>query len=170
MVAVACRLIRSPTHGKTQNRVPSTRELGPASSVAVLPWDCVSKAHSNLCFRLCYAIRYGDCGFVCKLCKEELSNVYMHCDGCEKLLNKDFNICQEFQKTQYPYRQALGLVGYLANNTRPDLQTAYSILAMYQEHPTEPHVEGMKSLLRYIAGTLDLEKTNTQCSATLHLP
>jgi len=31
--------------------------------------------------------------FFCKLCSEELSNIYMHCDGCEKILNKDFNIC-----------------------------------------------------------------------------
>ncbi|KAL3799181.1 hypothetical protein ACHAW5_005458 [Stephanodiscus triporus] len=36
---------------------------------------------------------YGAGDFFCKICAEELSNVYMHCDGCEKLLNKDFNIC-----------------------------------------------------------------------------
>ena len=35
---------------------------------------------------------YGD-DFFCKLCSDELSNVYMHCEGCEKILNKDFNIC-----------------------------------------------------------------------------
>jgi hypothetical protein len=37
---------------------------------------------------------YGD-GYFCKLCAMELSNVYFHCDGCEKFLSKDFNICQE---------------------------------------------------------------------------
>jgi len=36
---------------------------------------------------------YGAEDFSCKICGEELSNVYMHCDGCEKLLNKDYNIC-----------------------------------------------------------------------------
>jgi len=36
---------------------------------------------------------YGNGDFVCKLCSQELSNVYMHCDGCELILNKDFNIC-----------------------------------------------------------------------------
>ena len=36
---------------------------------------------------------YGNSDFFCKLCSKELSNVYMHCDGCEVLLNKDFNIC-----------------------------------------------------------------------------
>ena len=34
---------------------------------------------------------YGN-DFFCKLCFEELSNAYMHCDGCERLLSKDFNI------------------------------------------------------------------------------
>ena len=38
---------------------------------------------------------YGNGDFFCKLCFKELSNVYFHCDGCEKLLSKDFNICQE---------------------------------------------------------------------------
>lgn len=36
---------------------------------------------------------YGNSDFFCKLCHKELSNVYMHCDGCEKLLSRDFNIC-----------------------------------------------------------------------------
>lgn len=35
----------------------------------------------------------GSDGFSCKTCSMELSNVYFHCDGCEKLLSKDFNIC-----------------------------------------------------------------------------
>lgn len=36
---------------------------------------------------------YGVSDFFCKLCHVELSNVYMHCDGCEELLSCDFNIC-----------------------------------------------------------------------------
>lgn len=31
---------------------------------------------------------YGNNDFFCKLCKKELSNVYLHCDGCEILLSK----------------------------------------------------------------------------------
>jgi hypothetical protein len=38
---------------------------------------------------------YGNSDFMCKLCSKELSNVYFHCDGCEQLLSKDFNICQK---------------------------------------------------------------------------
>ena len=29
----------------------------------------------------------------CKSCGAEISQCYMHCDGCEKLLSQDFNIC-----------------------------------------------------------------------------
>merc|ERR1711862_31189 len=36
---------------------------------------------------------YGNSDFMCKLCSQELSNIYFHCDGCEQLLSKDFNIC-----------------------------------------------------------------------------
>jgi hypothetical protein len=35
----------------------------------------------------------GSDGFSCMTCSKELSNVYYHCNGCEKLLSKDFNIC-----------------------------------------------------------------------------
>jgi len=41
---------------------------------------------------------YGADDFSCKVCGEELSNVYMHCDGCEKLLNQDYNICCKCHK------------------------------------------------------------------------
>ena len=36
---------------------------------------------------------YGVTGFFCQLCHMELSNMYLHCEGCEIILNKDFNIC-----------------------------------------------------------------------------
>lgn len=41
---------------------------------------------------------YGCDGFSCKLCSKELSNLYYHCDGCEQILSKDFNICQSCHK------------------------------------------------------------------------
>jgi hypothetical protein len=36
---------------------------------------------------------HGSGDFICKFCSDELSNLYLHCEGCERLLNKDFNIC-----------------------------------------------------------------------------
>lgn len=44
---------------------------------------------------LCPLDPYGNTDFDCKICRMELSNVYYHCDGCELLLNKDFNICRD---------------------------------------------------------------------------
>ena len=41
---------------------------------------------------------YGGTDFFCKFCYRELSNVYMHCDGCEELLSADFNICVDCHK------------------------------------------------------------------------
>jgi hypothetical protein len=35
---------------------------------------------------------YGS-DYFCKICNYELSNIYLHCYGCEMLLQKDFNIC-----------------------------------------------------------------------------
>lgn len=38
---------------------------------------------------VCFALDpYGNSDFFCKLCSKELSNVYLHCDGCELLLSK----------------------------------------------------------------------------------
>jgi hypothetical protein len=34
---------------------------------------------------------YGS--YFCKLCYTELFNSFMHCDGCESLLGRDFNLC-----------------------------------------------------------------------------
>ena len=44
--------------------------------------------------RLCSIDPYGN-DFLCVLCRVEVSNPYMHCNGCEELLKKDFNICIE---------------------------------------------------------------------------
>lgn len=49
---------------------------------------------------------YGSGDFICKFCSDELSNVYMHCDGCERLLNKDFNICTSCHANQL-YRDSI---------------------------------------------------------------
>jgi hypothetical protein len=43
--------------------------------------------------------------FFCRLCFCELSNLYFHCEGCEKILLKDFNICGTcFEKRHFATR------------------------------------------------------------------
>lgn len=37
---------------------------------------------------------YGN-DYFCKICQRELSNIYFHCEGCENLLAKDFNVCPD---------------------------------------------------------------------------
>jgi hypothetical protein len=36
---------------------------------------------------------YGSTDYTCRVCSRELSNIYCHCNGCENLMGKDFNIC-----------------------------------------------------------------------------
>ena len=43
----------------------------------------------------CTVDPYGN-DYFCKFCQFDLSNVYLHCDGCENLLQKDFNICTRY--------------------------------------------------------------------------
>lgn len=38
---------------------------------------------------------YGSFGYSCRLCAQELSNLYFHCNGCEIILKKDYNICSQ---------------------------------------------------------------------------
>ncbi len=38
--------------------------------------------------------------FFCGLCNQELGNVYLHCDGCEQILKKDFNSCVSCHKNK----------------------------------------------------------------------
>lgn len=33
--------------------------------------------------------------YYCRICQRELCNIYFHCEGCEHLLGKDFNVCPE---------------------------------------------------------------------------
>ena len=34
-------------------------------------------------------------GYLCRICASELSNGYFHCNGCETILAKDYNICTQ---------------------------------------------------------------------------
>ncbi|XP_069148362.1 secreted RxLR effector protein 161-like [Solanum lycopersicum] len=45
---------------------------------------------------------------------------------------------------------------YLANNTRPDICFAVSLLARFSSSPTKRHWNGVKHILRYLRGTMDM--------------
>jgi hypothetical protein len=70
-----------------------------------------------------------------------------------------FRLCQEGEEalgSEYPYLSVIGALMYLANNTRPDIAFAVILLARYNIAPTMRHWNGIKNILRYLQGTLDL--------------
>jgi hypothetical protein len=57
--------------------------------------------------------------------------------------------------SEVPYLNAIGALMYLANCTRPDVAFAVNLLARYSAAPTRRHWVGIKTILRYLKGTLD---------------
>ena len=78
---------------------------------------------------------HGSGDFICKFCSDELSNLYMHCDGCERLLNKDFNICTSCHSSKV-YKQTI------------------------QMHPFNPK---RKSTLNHTGNMTQLRRTHCPC-------
>lgn len=62
-----------------------------------------------------------------------------------------FDNCEQ---VNYPYRQLVGSLMYLAIGTRPDIAYAVSNVSRYLEKPTQVHVNAAKRILRYIKGTI----------------
>ncbi|CAA7015992.1 unnamed protein product [Microthlaspi erraticum] len=57
---------------------------------------------------------------------------------------------------EVPYLSAIGALMYLANCTRPDISFAINLLARFSSSPTQRHWNGVKHVLRYLQGTIDL--------------
>ena len=57
---------------------------------------------------------------------------------------------------EVPYLSAIGALMYLANCTRPDIAFAVNLLARYSTASTRRHWVGVKTILRYLQGTIDL--------------
>lgn len=63
---------------------------------------------------------------------------------------------QADETTNFPYREAVGSLMYLAVATRPDISFAVSNVSRYLEKPAEAHVNAVKRILKYIKGTTDM--------------
>jgi hypothetical protein len=63
---------------------------------------------------------------------------------------------EEMLGQEYPYLSVIGALMYLANNTRSDIAFTVNCLARHSVAPTLRHWNGIKSILRYLIGTIDL--------------
>ncbi len=68
-----------------------------------------------------------------------------------------------------PYLEAVGVILFLANTTRPDLSYAAAVLSRYCSGPGPAHWTGVKHVFRYLQGTQDyrlrIGGTSTDLSA-----
>ncbi|PHT36919.1 Aluminum-activated malate transporter 8 [Capsicum baccatum] len=63
---------------------------------------------------------------------------------------------EEIFDPEVPYLSAIGVLMYLANATRPDIAFSVNLLARYSSSLTERHWNGIKHILRYLKGTIDM--------------
>lgn len=63
---------------------------------------------------------------------------------------------EEANSSDFPYRQLIGSLMYLAVATRPDISFAVGNASRYMENPKQVHVDAAKRILKYLKGTIDL--------------
>ena len=56
-------------------------------------------------------------------------------------------------QTPWRYSSIVGMLLYLATNTRPDIQFAVSQVARFNNNPKIPHASAVKTIVRYLQGT-----------------
>lgn len=64
-------------------------------------------------------------------------------------------------RDNWPYREAVGSLLYLANATRPDISYAVNVLSRHQIQPTNEDWKMVERVFRYLKGTKDLTLTYT---------
>ncbi|KAL3675653.1 hypothetical protein R1sor_025601 [Riccia sorocarpa] len=57
---------------------------------------------------------------------------------------------------KYPYLAAIGSLMYAAMTTRPDIAFSVNLLARHSQEPTHRHWNGVKQIMRYLRGTMDV--------------
>ena len=57
---------------------------------------------------------------------------------------------------EIPYLSAIGALLYLAQSARPDISFSVNLLARFSSAPTQRHWTGVKNIMRYLRGTMDL--------------
>ena len=55
----------------------------------------------------------------------------------------------------WSYRSVVGMLLYLATNTRPDIAYAVSQVARFSNNPKKSHSSAVKTIIRYLSGTMN---------------
>lgn len=80
---------------------------------------------------------------------DDCNSVGVPSDTNQRLTQHD-----DSESSNYPYRQLIGSLLYLANGTRPDISYAIGVASRYLENPSISHVNAAKRILKYIKGTM----------------
>ncbi|UYV67664.1 hypothetical protein LAZ67_5001520 [Cordylochernes scorpioides] len=72
-----------------------------------------------------------------------------------KEINLDNHI-EDDNCEQHTYQEALGMLMFLAVNTRPDIAYITGKLSQYSKQPKQIHWTAIKRVMRYLRGTIDL--------------
>ncbi|KAJ8892617.1 hypothetical protein PR048_005198 [Dryococelus australis] len=71
-------------------------------------------------------------------------------------LQPNYDVTKECIANAKPYRELVGSLMYACLTTRPDICTAVNFYSQFQTDATERQWVGLKRVLRYLQGTLDL--------------
>ncbi|XP_050896776.1 secreted RxLR effector protein 161-like [Lathyrus oleraceus] len=71
---------------------------------------------------------------------------------------------EELLGPKVPYLSAIGALIYLANYTRPDISFVVNLLVRYNFSPTLRYLNGVKHILCYLRGTIDISLFLTKVS------
>ena len=72
------------------------------------------------------------------------------------------------EKLVRTYQSIMGGINWLTINTRPDINTAYSLLSQFNSNPSQGHLEAAKYVLRYLKQTSSHEIWFQQGENHLH--
>ncbi|XP_047270308.1 secreted RxLR effector protein 161-like [Capsicum annuum] len=63
---------------------------------------------------------------------------------------------EEILSPKVPYLSTVSALMYLVNAKRPDIAFSVNLLVRYSSSPTQRHWNGVKHILRYLKGTIDM--------------
>lgn len=69
--------------------------------------------------------------------------------------NQSLYDLEDSEMSNYPYRELIGSLMYLAVGTRPDIAHAVGVVSRFMENPRMIHERATKRIVKYIKKTLN---------------